>query len=185
MASVTPGPSNVLLTTVGAQVGVLRGLPTLVGTALGTGMVLFITCFCLGATVLENDTVLSVMRIVGVGAILWLAWIIATAPVAHKATPQEIAPTIGLIPAVLLQWINPKAWIVSVSIVAAFMAADGSAFEQASKLSLVFVIAAVIGCFPWLVSGAALRHLLQNPTTARLFNLALGLGLAASMITLV
>ena len=34
-AAGTPGPSNVLLTAVGANVGVLRGLPCLLGVGLG------------------------------------------------------------------------------------------------------------------------------------------------------
>ena len=36
-AAGTPGPSNLLLTATGAGVGVLRGLPCLLGVALGMG----------------------------------------------------------------------------------------------------------------------------------------------------
>ncbi|WP_082025203.1 LysE family translocator [Ruegeria sp. ANG-R] len=184
IASVTPGPSHVLLTTVGARMGILRGVPALLGTAVGTGLVLFIVGFGLGTTILEHDMVLSALRIVGMGAILWLAWMIATAPVADASKPDN-AQALGFVPAFLLQWLNPKAWIVSVSIVGAFMAADGSAFLQAGTLSAVFISAAILGCFPWLASGAALRKLLQNPMAARVFNYALGLSIAASMITII
>ncbi|WP_170329776.1 LysE family translocator [Ruegeria arenilitoris] len=184
IASVTPGPSNVLLTTVGARMGILRGVPALLGTVVGTGLVLFIVGFGLGATLLENDMALSALRFVGMGALLWLAWMIATAPVEDTAK-QDDTKVLGFLPAFLLQWLNPKAWIISVSIVGAFMAADGSAFLQASTLSAVFISAAILGCFPWLASGAALRKLLQNPTVARFFNYTLGLSLAASMITII
>lgn len=184
IASVTPGPSNVLLTTVGARMGILRGMPALLGTAVGTGLVLFIVGFGLGSILLENDMALSVLRTVGMGAILWLSWMIATAPVTDSSK-QDTTQALGFLPAFLLQWLNPKAWIVSVSIVGAFMAAEGSVFVQASTLSAVFISAAILGCFPWLASGAALRRLLQNPTIARLFNYALGLSLAASMITII
>ncbi len=185
IASVTPGPSNVLLTTVGAQVGVLRGMPALIGAALGTGLILFIVGLGLGATILENQTVLSVLRVVGMCAILWLAWAIATAPVSKDTVQQDGALQFGFLPAILLQWVNPKAWIVSVSVVGTFMAVEGSVFEQAATLSLIFILAAVFGCLPWLVGGAAMRSLLQNLTIARLFNVTLGFGLAASMITLI
>lgn len=184
IASVTPGPSNVLLTAVGARMGILRGVPALLGTAVGTGLVLFIVGFGLGATLLQNDMALSALRVVGMGAILRLAWMIATAPIAD-ASKQDNTQALGFFPAFLLQWLNPKAWIVSVSIVGAFMAADRSAFVQASTLSAVFISAAILGCFPWLASGAALRRLLRNPTIARLFNYALGLSLATSMITII
>ncbi|CUK04071.1 Cysteine/O-acetylserine efflux protein [Ruegeria denitrificans] len=185
LASVTPGPSNVLLTTIGAQMGVLRGLPALVGTAMGTGLILFTAGFGLGASVLGNEVVLSTLRVVGMGAILWLAWVIASAPISRDEALSTRELKIGFLPALLLQWVNPKAWIVSVSIVGAFMISEGSAFQQAATLSVVFTIAAVVGCLPWLVGGAALQRLLQNPTLARLINLALGLGLAVSMIALI
>lgn len=160
-------------------------MPALIGTALGTGLILFIAGFGLGAMILENHAVLSVLRVVGTGAILWLAWKIATAPVSGETAPQEGALRFGFLHAILLQWLNPKAWIVSVSIVGTFMAAEGSALEQAAQLSLIFVLAAAIGCFPWLASGAALRRLLQRPSLARLFNMTLGFGLAASMMPLI
>lgn len=185
IASVTPGPSNVLLTTVGAQIGIMRGIPALVGTALGTGLILFIVGFGLGASILEKEWVLSTLRVVGMGAILWLAWVIATAPVSTDKTQPDDKLKFGFLPALLLQWVNPKAWVVSVSIVGAFMVSEGSALEQAATLSFIFIMAAVVGCFPWLACGATMRTLLQNPIVDRLFNLVLGLGLAVSMITLI
>lgn len=163
--------------------GVLRGIPALLGTAFGTGSVLFIVGYGFGAILLENEHALTALRIVGMGAIFWFAWLIATAPV-PTTTEQDNAQVVGFVPTFLLQWLNPKAWIVSVSIVGAFMATDSSVLKQASTLSTVFFSAAVLGCFPWLASGAALRRILQDPKIARLVNFGLGLGLAASMITL-
>jgi len=185
IASVTPGPSNVLLTTVGAQMGIMRGMPALVGTALGTGLILFIVGFGLGASILENDLALSTLRFIGMGAILWLAWAIATTPVSTDKTQPDSNLKFGFLPAFLLQWVNPKAWVVSVSVVGAFMVSENSALEQAATLSFIFIMAAVVGCFPWLACGAMMRTLLQNPTVARLFNFVLGFGLAVSMITLI
>ncbi|MBO9436345.1 hypothetical protein J7394_19160 [Ruegeria sp. R13_0] len=57
IASVTPGQSNVLLTTVDAQAGILRGMPALIGTAMGTGLILFVAGFGLGATILEHQMI--------------------------------------------------------------------------------------------------------------------------------
>lgn len=185
VASITPGPSNVLLTTVGAQIGIIRGLPTLIGTALGTGLILFIVGVGLGISILENEMLLFTLRAIGMAAILWLAWVIATSPVPDGNTRPESALKFGFLTALLLQWINPKAWIVSVSIVGAFMVSDGSVLEQATLLSIVFISAAVIGCLPWLACGAVIGKFLQDPAISRLFNLTLGLSLAGSMITLI
>nr|WP_247748303.1 LysE family transporter [Ruegeria sp. R13_0] len=125
------------------------------------------------------------MRIVGMSVILWLAWMIATAPVSFETTQQGGMSNFEFASAMLIQWVNPKAWIVSVSIVGTFIAIEGSAFERAALLSLIFMLTATIGCFPWLASGAVLRSLLQHPPVARLFNMTLGLGLATSMVTMI
>ncbi|MFI5324679.1 MAG: AraC family ligand binding domain-containing protein, partial [Candidatus Rokuibacteriota bacterium] len=47
----TPGPSNMLLTATGAAVGVRRGLPCLLGVALGMGLMMFVVAFGLGRVI--------------------------------------------------------------------------------------------------------------------------------------
>jgi threonine/homoserine/homoserine lactone efflux protein len=184
IASVTPGPNNIILTTVGSQVGIGRGLPALVGTAMGFGLMLFIVGISLGTTINENETILIILRFLGVGAILWLAFSIATAPIKDQSLQDSKALSFGFGPALLFQWVNPKAWIVSVSIVGTFMDTEISAIQQASALSAVFVCAALLGCFPWLAFGSSMRAILRNPVWARCFNLLLGVGLALTVFTL-
>jgi len=48
IAAITPGPSNVILTSVGATAGVLRGLPSLFGATVGMGVMMFLVAFGLG-----------------------------------------------------------------------------------------------------------------------------------------
>ena len=43
VTAITPGPSNLILTSTGANVGVLRGLPCLGGVASGMGRMMFLT----------------------------------------------------------------------------------------------------------------------------------------------
>src|SRR5215510_5127062 len=68
VAALTPGPSNIILTSTGAQVGVLRGPPCLCGVAFG-----------LGSLVLEHTGMLHALKWCGVGVLLWLSWKMATA----------------------------------------------------------------------------------------------------------
>lgn len=185
IASVTPGPNNIILTTVGSQVGITRGLPALFGTAMGFGLMLFIVGLSLATTIHESETLISILRFVGIGAILWLAFSIATAPVGDQALQNYRASKFGFIPALFFQWVNPKAWIVSVSIVGTFMVTDKSAIQQASALSAVFICAALLGCFPWLAFGSSMRAVLRKPVWARCFNLLLGIGLALTIFTLI
>ena len=87
----TPGPSNTLLTATSASVGLVRGLPALVGVAVGMALMMFVVAFGLGTIVLADARFLTAIKWIGAVVLLWLAWKIATAHggVAEKpAQPQ-------------------------------------------------------------------------------------------------
>src|SRR5687767_12811219 len=78
VAAITPGPSNIVLASTGANVGVLRGLPCLLGVTLGMGLMMFIVAFGLGSLVLGSPFLLTGLKWCGAGFLLWLSWKIAT-----------------------------------------------------------------------------------------------------------
>src|SRR5215468_5693021 len=84
-AAGTPGPSNLLLTATGAGVGVLRGLPCLLGVALGMGAMMFVVAFGLGRVVFSHPGVLRAASWIGAAFLLWLSWKIATSGSADAA----------------------------------------------------------------------------------------------------
>src|SRR5436853_6209288 len=79
VAAITPGPSNLILTSTGAAVGVLRGLPALLGQVVGMGLMLFLIAFGLGSVVLKSPLVIQGLKWCGIGFLLWLSWKIARA----------------------------------------------------------------------------------------------------------
>jgi threonine/homoserine/homoserine lactone efflux protein len=183
VAAMTPGPSNLLLTSTGATVGVRRGLPCLTGVALGMGTMIFLVGFGLGSIVLENLVILQIIRWSGVAFLLWLSWKIATAGRTRETTSDVF---VGLWQAAAFQWVNPKAWLISASAVGTFLDAEtGGALAQSLYLSLLFVLAVFPGCFVWLAFGAALQRLLQAERAARVFNIAMAALLAGSVLLFV
>src|ERR1700677_1237261 len=65
----TPGPSNVLLTAIGARAGFRHGLPSLLGQVTGMGVMLFATTLGLGSLLLAHPLALQILRR-GSGAVL-------------------------------------------------------------------------------------------------------------------
>src|SRR6202158_5994919 len=61
-AAATPRPSNTLLTTTGAQGGLLRGLPALVGASAGMATLMAVVMLGLGTVILENPLLVTVVR---------------------------------------------------------------------------------------------------------------------------
>lgn len=181
VAAITPGPSNVLLTATGMQAGLLRGLPCLFGVSAGMGAMMFLAAYGFGAWVLQHPQAIQVVRWLGAAVLLWLAWKIASAPVgmSNAETPRAT----GFFSAALLQWVNPKAWLVSAGAVATYLPGDddGPALLRAAVFAVVFVSAALPSGFAWLAFGAAAQRFLRDPRRQRGFNIAMGLTLAASV----
>jgi threonine/homoserine/homoserine lactone efflux protein len=184
VAGVTPGPSNVMLTAVGAQAGVVRGLPCLLGVTTGTGLMMFLVPLGLGNLVLGRPLVLRALHWAGAGVLLWLSWKIATASTHVEQTPDR--GPVGYLEAAALQWVNPKSWLVSASAAATFLIAEAtSPLVQAGCLGGLFVLAALPGCFLWLAFGAAVQRVLRSPRRRRAFNVVMGALLALSIAVIV
>jgi len=181
VAAITPGPSNLILTSTGASVGVLRGLPSLFGVAAGMGLMMFLVTFGLGSLVHDSPILYQALKWGGVAFLLWLAWKIATAR--HSDANTEKKRPVGFWGAAAFQSVNPKSWLVSASAAGTYLhASAGNIFVQAASFGLLFILAALPSCFVWLAFGAGVQRLLRGERAARIFNIAMGALLAGSVI---
>ncbi len=180
VAAITPGPTNVMLTTTGASVGVLRGLPCLAGVAAGMGLLMFSVAAGMGQLVAGNPGILRILNWVGAAFLLWLSWRIATA---SHGKETAAGTSIGFLEAAAFQWINPKSWLVSSSAAATYLHPDaGGTLPQALAFAALFIVASVPSSFAWLAFGAAMHRFLRDARTARIFNIVMGASLAASVV---
>lgn len=178
----TPGPSNALLTAVGAKTGVRRGLPSLLGQAAGMGTMLFAITLGLGNLLLAHPLALQVLKWGGAAMLCWMAWRIATAGHAD-ATANAPAGFLGM---AAFQWVNPKGWLIGVAAITTFLdRRAGGAVAQAAIIAILFSLVALPGCLPWLAFGAALQRYLRAPRARRILHGAMAALLAASTILLV
>jgi threonine/homoserine/homoserine lactone efflux protein len=183
VAAVTPGPSNVMLTAAGANAGVLHGLPCFFGVVIGMSLMMFLVALGLGQLVLRSATILEIINWLGAAFLFWLAWKIATA-----GPPRGEAETepVGFLGAAAFQWVNPKSWLVSTSAAATYLHADaGSAFVQSALFGALFLLAAAPSCLLWLAFGAGVKRFLGSARAHRIFNVAMGGLLAASVLLMV
>lgn len=181
VAAVTPGPSNVMLTTAGANAGVWRGLPCLFGVTAGMGLMMFLVPLGLGSAVLSYPLVLRGLHWAGAAFLLWLAWKIATSSSLDDTVGR--GDPVGFVGAAVFQWVNPKSWLVTASAAGTFLHADaGPPLGQAAALGGLFVIAALPACFVWLAFGAGVHRVLKSPGRLRAFNVTMGVLLALSIV---
>jgi threonine/homoserine/homoserine lactone efflux protein len=178
----TPGPSNALLTAVGARAGVRRGLASLLGQVTGMGAMLFAITLGLGNVLLAHPLALQALKWGGAAMLCWMAWRIATAGNSGMGTN---APA-GFLGMAAFQWINPKGWLTGVAAIATFLdRRAGGALAQAAIFAVLFTLVALPVCLPWLACGAALQRFLRTPRARRVLNGTMAALLAASTILLV
>jgi threonine/homoserine/homoserine lactone efflux protein len=169
-----------MLTATGAIAGVPGGLPCLAGVTAGMGLLIFTVALGLGRVVLAYPALLTALNWVGAAFLLWLAWRIANSGAAGGEAKGE---PVGFIRATLFQWVNPKSWMASVSAVGTYLHADADAgLLQPLAFALVFITASLPSGFLWLAFGASMHRLLKSARAARIFNIAMGAALAASVV---
>lgn len=173
-----------MLTAAGAQAGVFRGLPCLVGVATGMGAMMFVVPLGVGSLVLEHPLILKGLHWGGAAFLLWLSWKIAMSG-GHVDSAPDRDP-VGFLGAAIFQWVNPKAWLVTASAAGTFLSVEaGSPIVQAGSLASLFVLVALPSGFVWLAFGAAVQHVLQSRRRLRIFNLAMAGLLALSILLIV
>jgi threonine/homoserine/homoserine lactone efflux protein len=180
VAAITPGPSNVMIAATGSAVGAARGVSCALGAAVGMAALLFCAALGLGQAIADQPTVLRMINWCGSAFLLWLAWRIATA----GRTPETgTAKPVGFLQAAAFQWVNPKGWLVAVGAAGTYLQATANRpLVQAMTFAALFFAAAFPSGLVWLTLGAMVHRLLRHDRTARIFNVTMGLSLAASVV---
>jgi len=170
VSSVTPGPNNVLLWASGAEFGLTRTVPHIVGTALGIGLMAVGAAAGIAALVASVPGLAFTMKLGGSVYLLYLAIRIAGA---HGLTRGDMARPFGLVQAAAFQLVNPKAWIFALGAITTFRPAElpalGGSVVVAATMMLVVVPTAAL----WAGAGGAINGLLTNDRRRRAVSLAL------------
>ena len=179
VASITPGPNNLMLMASGVNFGFRRTLPHYLGVCLGFPAMVALVGFGLDAIFSRFPGFLSMLRYVSVAYLVWLAWKIAAAGPAHEADATK--KPLGFLGAAAFQWVNPKGWVMAVSALTSYTTMPDYA-HSAAIVVIVFMALAFPASGVWVLGGAALRPMLRDPKRVRPFNLAMAALLLASIV---
>lgn len=182
VAAITPGPNNMLLTTSGANFGFMRSLWLMIGIMLGMQSILVLVAFGVGGLILIYPSLHLILKILGSLYLLWLAWKVATAAYEKLETDAPPPKPVRLYQGWLLQFLNPKAWLMALGAVASFSLA-GDKYNH-SVLAIAFGIFAVniVAGIIWLGFGTVIGRLLRSKKAWIIFNVSMGLLTAACVL---
>lgn len=176
---ITPGPGVLSTAGVGAGFGFAAGSRYVGGLFLGTNLVALIVVSGLGALILADPRVRTVLFLISFGYLAYLALRIALAG-ARLAFIEKARPP-GAWGGIVLQIVNPKAYAVNTALFTGFaFFPDRYLLEVGVKFLIMNAIWIPIH-FAWLWAGVTLHRMDLQPRTHRAINVAL----AASMMAVV
>jgi threonine/homoserine/homoserine lactone efflux protein len=169
VTSVTPGPNNMMLLASGANFGTRATVPHLLGISCGHFIML-----------------MAVMQVLGMAYLLYLAWgIVQSGPPAAQGdadlSASSSAKPLGFWGAAAFQWINPKAWVMTLGFFSNYLPQQANVGLIAAA-ALLFSLINFPSVAVWAVMGARLGHYLQVTLYRRMFNWTMALLLVASMV---
>lgn len=175
--SITPGPNNLMLMASGANFGLRRSVPHMLGIGIGfAAMILLVGAGLMGVFVaypVTHDILLALSLLY----LLWLAWKTATAA-APKASERSARP-LTFLQAAAFQWVNPKAWAMALTAVTAY--APDRSMTAVALVALVFGAINLPCVSSWTLLGQHMRAALTTPARLRAFNGTMAALLVLSM----
>ncbi len=181
VCTITPGPNNLMLTSAGARFGLRRTLLHVVGISAGMGLMLLAVSLGLGELFAAQPMVQSALRWIGSAYLLWLGWLIGRAGAPSLAQAARSKP-MAFHQAVLFQFVNPKAWMMSLSAISSFTLAGEAYWGSVTWLIALFCLICLGSCLTWAQFGVQVGQLLKTPLSWRRFNGVMGLLTAACVL---
>ena len=182
IASVTPGPNNLMLLASGVNFGFRRTIPHMLGIAGGFVFLLLSVGFGLGALLAAYPALHVVLKVIGGTYLLFLAYKIATARSLADRSGGSDAP-LTFLAAAAFQWVNPKAWVLSITAMSIYVD-PRNPFGSVLLIAAAFALVNLPSISSWAAFGVVLRKFLADPVRLKWFNIAMGGLLVLTLIPL-
>ncbi len=178
-SSITPGPNNLMLMASGANYGLRRTVPHMLGISLGHAFMVAMVGIVL-LQVFETYPILNtVLKVASATYMIWLAWKIA------NAVPPEAKGVTGkpftFLQAAAFQWVNPKAWFMAITAISAYAPQDQGIVMGSLIVAVIFSAVNLPSIFVWAWMGVQVRRWLGSARRLRIFNVSMAVLLVVSL----
>jgi threonine/homoserine/homoserine lactone efflux protein len=180
VASITPGPNNMMLLASGVNFGFRRTVPHMLGITIGFGVMIVLAGLGAGQVFGRWPWLYNVLKVASICYLLWLAWKIATAGGVVGGEGSAEARPMTFIEAAAFQWVNPKGWTSALSAISAYTVPDQYLVTML-LVAAIFVAWSPVAVIVWTAFGMRLKAVLSDPGRVRAFNVTMALVLVASL----
>ena len=179
VSSFTPGPNTTLSTAMAANHGLQHALRFVCAVPVGWGLLFALCATGLGSLVVAWPPLRWGIVVLGNAYLLWLAsrlWQSGSLQDADSAKLQ-----VSFVQGVGLQFLNIKAWMLALAIVAGWIAGREDAAERTLVLLPIMVAYGFVSNLTYAVAGSMLRHWLAHGRRLLVFNRCMAVALLATV----
>jgi threonine/homoserine/homoserine lactone efflux protein len=159
--SFTPGPNTTLSTALAANRGLKGSLHFVCAVPVGWGLLFAVCAAGLGTLVVAQPVLRWAVLLGGVAYLLWLAGKLWGSHRLNQVDNARINVTFWQ--GVGLQFLNIKAWMLALSLVAGWVAGRPDALVRFAQVLPVMLAFAFFSNFTYALVGSVLRHWLAGP----------------------
>lgn len=169
--SFSPGPNTTLSTALAANHGLRRSMRFVLAVPCGWSLLLVLCAAGIGAMVTAAPALRWLIQGVGIAYLLWLAFKLWGSGQLGQARQEQMQ--VGFWQGVALQFVNIKAWLLALTIVAGWVAGQPDALQRLAVVLPVMVAYAFSSNLLYACLGALLRGWLAQGRRLLWFNRAM------------
>uniref|UniRef100_UPI00068EFC23 LysE family translocator n=1 Tax=Sphingobium sp. DC-2 TaxID=1303256 RepID=UPI00068EFC23 len=159
VCTATPGPNNIMLASSGLIFGFRRTIPHIFGINFGCALMLVLSGLGLGALFEAWPVMRWAVRIFGA---VYLAWLAVKLWQSEGVERREGAHPLTFWQAAAFQFVNPKAWAITMPAIASFTVPGRPLALQLGVIVAAFVLIGLPSIATWAAMGAGARELLES-----------------------
>jgi threonine/homoserine/homoserine lactone efflux protein len=166
--SFSPGPNTTLSSALAANHGLRHAMPFIWAVPAGWGLVLLLCTAGVGALVVVQPALALAIKLFGVAYLLWLAFKLARSARLGEADARRL--DVGFVQGIALQFVNIKAWMLALAIVAGWIAGRDDLLQRLAVVLPLMLCFAFFSNLAYALIGALLRNWLAQGRRLLCFN---------------
>ena len=179
-ASFTPGPNTTLSTALAANYGLKRAMTFVFAVPVGWGLLFTLCAAGVGALVVQVPVLRQAITWFGCSYLVWLALRLANSRTLSQVTTKRL--DIRFWQGVMLQFLNIKAWMLALTVVAGWIAGRPDAFLRFAQILPLMLLFGLFSNLAYALVGSLLRDWLAQNSRLLWFNRLMATALLATAV---
>jgi len=184
IGAISPGPVNIIATGSGASFGFIKTLPHVLGASIAYTIIVILAGIGLSQWISLFPEYMEILQYVGGAFLLYMAFKIATAAPSQVDEMQNNKQPPLFIEGALAQFLNPKAWLVSMSGISLFVSSQSQVLLYLVIFSVISFLVCLLGISTWAAIGHSIRGLLSTKMRQIAFNIVMALMLSGTVVSI-